>query len=91
MEILAKGQTSSILTSILKLRCTKAFLIFRGNYERITCQTELVNNSHAVEEEEIDTDLVQRGDILKCLPGSKIPTDGVVFYGTTSIDESMIR
>jgi Cu+-exporting ATPase len=39
---------------------------------------------------EIDINLVQRGDILKVLPGSKIPTDGIIVFGITTIDESMV-
>lgn len=34
--------------------------------------------------------LIQRNDILKVLPGCKIPTDGVVVKGTSEVDESMI-
>jgi len=44
----------------------------------------------ADEEVEIPSYLIQRGDLLKVLPGSNIPTDGVVESGTTYIDESML-
>ncbi len=42
------------------------------------------------EEREIDALLVQPGDILKVLPGSKVPADGVVVWGTSHVNESMI-
>ncbi len=42
------------------------------------------------EEEEIHIDEIQKGDILKVKPGEKIPVDGVIQDGTSSIDESMI-
>lgn len=39
---------------------------------------------------DIDISLVQRGDILKVLPGAQVPTDGVVVAGHSSVDESML-
>ena len=39
---------------------------------------------------EIAVDLVQKGDVLKILPGARIPTDGNILAGTAYIDESMI-
>ncbi|KAE9059844.1 hypothetical protein PF007_g30813, partial [Phytophthora fragariae] len=39
---------------------------------------------------EIPIELVQRGDLLRILPGANIPTDGVVKSGSSSTDESML-
>lgn len=41
-------------------------------------------------EEEIPIDLVQVGDILAVRPGEKIPVDGVVVEGASTVDESML-
>ena len=41
-------------------------------------------------EEEIDLDQVVVGNRLRVRPGEKVPVDGVVHEGRTSIDESMI-
>lgn len=41
-------------------------------------------------EEEIDLKLVMVGDHLRVRPGEKIPVDGIVLEGNSSIDESMI-
>ena len=54
-----------------------------------TVLAEAVSASSS-EVKEIKLELVQRGDLLKVLPGSKIPTDGIIESGTTFVDESMI-
>ena len=41
------------------------------------------------EEKEIKVDRLQPGDIMVVRPGEKIPTDGVIIEGQSSIDESM--
>lgn len=41
-------------------------------------------------EVEIAIDAVQHDDVILVKPGSKIPVDGVIISGTSSIDESMI-
>lgn len=41
-------------------------------------------------EEQIDVDDVQVGDIIAIRPGEKLPVDGIVTAGTSSVDESMI-
>lgn len=41
-------------------------------------------------EEEIHIDEIEVGDHLKVKPGEKIPVDGVIVEGNSSIDESMI-
>ncbi len=41
-------------------------------------------------EEDIPLEQVQVGDILRVRPGEKIPVDGLVVEGSSSIDESMV-
>ena len=41
-------------------------------------------------EEEIPIEQIQAGDILRVKPGDKIPVDGSITEGNTSVDESMI-
>jgi Cu+-exporting ATPase len=41
-------------------------------------------------EEEVPLPLVAVGDLLRVRPGEKVPVDGVVVEGRTSVDESMV-
>jgi P-type E1-E2 ATPase len=38
----------------------------------------------------IDIALLQKNDVCKIFPGEKIPSDGIIIKGKSSIDESMI-
>jgi len=42
------------------------------------------------EEKEVSIDEIQKGDILRVKPGDKIPVDGIIEKGNSSIDEAMI-
>nr|WP_245545652.1 heavy metal translocating P-type ATPase [Gillisia limnaea] len=42
------------------------------------------------QDEVVATDKVQVGDILRVKPGDKIPVDGIIEKGSSSLDESMI-
>ncbi len=41
-------------------------------------------------EEEVDVAQLHKGDLLRVRPGEKIPIDGVIVEGRSSVDESMI-
>jgi len=41
-------------------------------------------------DEEVSIDQIQKGDVLRVKPGDKIPVDGVITEGHTTVDESMI-
>jgi Cu+-exporting ATPase len=41
-------------------------------------------------EEDVPLEHIQVGDLLRVRPGEKVPVDGVVTQGTSSVDESMI-
>jgi Cu+-exporting ATPase len=44
----------------------------------------------ADDEEEVPVDALQLGDLVRVRPGEKIPIDGVITEGSSSLDESMI-
>jgi Cu+-exporting ATPase len=41
-------------------------------------------------EEDVSLDVIKVGDQLRVRPGEKVPVDGIVLSGTSSVDESMI-
>ncbi len=50
-------------------------------------------NAHRLvgdKEEEVAIEAVQKGDLLRVRPGEKIPLDGVIVEGHSTVDESMI-
>ncbi len=50
-------------------------------------------NAHRIrgeKEEEVSVDQVRKGDLLRVRPGEKIPLDGVIIEGKSTIDESML-
>ncbi|MFI8379960.1 heavy metal translocating P-type ATPase [Leeuwenhoekiella sp. NPDC079379] len=42
------------------------------------------------EEQEVKIDTIEKADVLRVKPGARIPVDGVITEGETSVDESMI-
>ena len=75
MENSAKGKTSAALTDLMALAPSMAII-----YTDAMC----------TQEKKIPTELLQIGDTVKVFPGDKVPADGTVVRGTSSIDESAI-
>ncbi|XP_058096612.1 copper-transporting ATPase RAN1 [Magnolia sinica] len=78
LEVLAKGKTSDAIKKLVELAPATALLLFKDEGGRYT------------KEREIDALLIEPGDILKVLPGSKVPADGAVAWGSSFVDESMV-
>lgn len=55
---------------------------------RLQAKTALVVRDGV--EVEVPVDQVQVGDRIRVKPGAKVPVDGMILEGTTSIDESMV-
>nr|CAB3445767.1 unnamed protein product [Digitaria exilis] len=78
LEVLAKGKTSDAIKKLVELAPATALLILKDKEGKY------------LGEKEIDASLVQPGDALKVLPGSKVPADGIVIWGTSHVNESMV-
>ena len=76
MEARAKGQTGDAIRKLLGLRAKTARIV-RGA-------------GAAAEEVEIPIEDVLVNDIVVVRPGEKIPVDGVVTEGASTVDESML-
>ena len=74
LESISKGRTSESIKKLLGLQPKTATVLGEGG----------------LKETEIPIDEVEVGDVILVRPGEKIPVDGVVLTGATSVDESML-
>ncbi|KAG5577455.1 hypothetical protein H5410_057589 [Solanum commersonii] len=78
LEVLAKGKTSDALAKLTELSPETAYLL------------TLDGAGNFISETEISSQLIQKNDVLKIVPGAKVPVDGVVINGHSYVNESMI-
>jgi Cu+-exporting ATPase len=76
LENRAKGKTSAALTDLMALAPTMA--------------TIYTDSPACTQEKRIPTELVQVGDTVKLVPGDKVPADGTVIRGSSTVDESAV-
>ena len=77
MELRARSRTSAAIRALLDLSPRTARLLTEGPGGEVT-------------EKDVTLELVKIGDKLRVRPGEKVPVDGVVLEGRSSVDESMI-
>ncbi len=78
MELRARSRTSAAIRALLDLTPKTARILLTGG------------PGGEVTEKDIPLEQVKPGDRLRVRPGEKIPVDGVVLEGNSSVDESMI-
>eukprot|EP00775_Hariotina_reticulata_P005342 gene5342-5579_t len=78
LECAAKGRTSAAIQALLALAPDTATLVQLDEEQRV------------ISEDTIHTSLVHHGDLLKVLPGGRIPADGEMLLGVSYINEAMI-
>ncbi|GBE86253.1 copper P-type ATPase CtaA [Sparassis latifolia] len=76
LENQAKGRTSAALTDLIALSPSMA--------------TIYTDAPACTMEKKIPTELVQVGDTVKIVPGDKVPADGTVLKGSSTVDESAV-
>ncbi|KAH7100122.1 heavy metal translocatin [Auriculariales sp. MPI-PUGE-AT-0066] len=76
LENVAKGKTSAALTDLMALTPSMA--------------TIYTDAPECTKEKRVAVELVQVGDVVKLIPGDKVPADGTVLRGTSTIDESAV-
>ncbi|BGP37909.1 Cu(2+)-transporting P-type ATPase [Rhodotorula kratochvilovae] len=75
LENVAKGQTSTALSRLMSLAPSQAIIYV---------------DAECTKEKKVPTELIQVNDVVKIVPGDKIPADGIVVRGESSVDESMV-
>ncbi|KAM7530304.1 hypothetical protein LguiB_033714 [Lonicera macranthoides] len=78
LETLAKGKTSDAIKKLVELTPATALLLVKDK------------GGKNIGEREIDALLIHPSDVLKVLPGTKVPVDGVVIWGSSYVNESMV-
>jgi len=78
LEVVAKGKTSDALAKLTELAPDTAHLV------------TVDSDGNVVSEMDISTELIQRNDMIKIVPGEKVPVDGIVMDGQSYVNESMI-
>lgn len=76
LELRSRARTSDAIKGLLDLAPAKATLLKDGRLDG--------------EQEEISAAVVKAGDVLLVRPGERVPVDGLIIDGASSLDESML-
>ncbi|KAI1214146.1 heavy metal translocatin [Annulohypoxylon truncatum] len=87
-------ETSTLLVTLIMVGRWVSALARQKAVESISIRTLQASTATLVSsdgtETDIDTRLLQYGDVFKVAPHAQVPTDGVILSGITETDESML-
>lgn len=78
LEKRARGKTSEAITKLMQLTPPSATIV------------ELDTYGVEVKAEQVESALIEVGDVLKVTSGERIPTDGNIVIGSSYVDESLV-
>eukprot|EP01043_Picozoa_sp_COSAG02_P037186 COSAG02_NODE_2773_length_8058_cov_8.208820_4_plen_1148_part_00 len=78
LEARAKRKTTHAVEALMKLQPDEATLLTLNAKGQVVTETV------------VPADELQPGDIVKVVPGSKLPADGFVMEGRSNVDEAMV-
>ena len=87
LEARASTATCAKLSALAALAPDRAALVHVQNSKS---RSNLILNFDDAAEEDIDARLVHVGDVLRVRPGGRVPADGTLLRGSTTVDESMV-
>jgi Cu+-exporting ATPase len=85
LEARAKSQTSAAIKTLIGLQAKTARVL-----RPAAAGQSSLPNPPPLEELDIPIDQVRKGDVVIVRPGEKVPVDGVIISGRSSLDESMV-
>lgn len=90
LEARAKGKASEAIQKLVSLAPNTAIICEVIHHIGEKDEKDSARALQIVSEREIQSNLLQRDDIVKVIPGSAFPVDGIVLSGETAADESAI-
>ncbi|TPX32834.1 hypothetical protein SmJEL517_g04146 [Synchytrium microbalum] len=96
LENLAKGRTGTALSKLISLAPSTACLLEPTTNNNAAdavkdSKTDMKLSTHvSYTEKSIPVEFIKVGDLLKVVPGDRIPADGIVETGASDVDESLV-
>ena len=78
LQARAKFKTTDAIGLLMDLQSINATIVKLSKFGEI------------LDDYELSTELINKNDIIKVFRGSRVPLDGIILYGLSSINESML-